>query len=203
VLDDLRNQRQPRTRKASPRKTKPRNPSEFRGFRERATGVEPATLCLASIRSSQLSYARVPFFLAEDPVRVKKIDGSEPSGQTGFVEAESSDPPHPNPLPSRRGNRARIASKGRWRQWARRLRAEVRAIRLACSDPRTPWYARAVAVAVLAYAVSPIDLSPDFIPVLGHLDDLLIVPLGLWLALRLIPADVLAECRARASAGDD
>ena len=72
------------------------------------------------------------------------------------------------------------------------------ALYLACRDPRTPWYAKALAAAVAAYAFSPIDLIPDFIPVLGYLDDLLIVPLGISLAIRLIPKEVLESCREHA-----
>jgi uncharacterized membrane protein YkvA (DUF1232 family) len=83
-----------------------------------------------------------------------------------------------------------------WRQ----LKSEVYALYLAYRDPRTPWYARLWAAGVVGYAFSPIDLIPDFVPVLGYLDDLLIVPLGVLLALRLIPADVMADCRARARA---
>jgi len=85
-----------------------------------------------------------------------------------------------------------------WRQRARALKVEVYALYLAARDPRTPWLARAVAVGVAAYAFSPIDLIPDFIPVLGYLDDLILVPLGVLLALRLIPAPVMADCRQRA-----
>ncbi len=77
------------------------------------------------------------------------------------------------------------------------LQQETYALYLAARDPRTPWYAKAVAVLVTAYAFSPVDLIPDFIPVLGYLDDLLLVPLGVLLALRLIPANVIAESRAR------
>lgn len=91
---------------------------------------------------------------------------------------------------------------GGWGAWARRLKTETLAVALAYRDPRTPWYARLVAAAVVAYALSPLDLVPDFVPVLGYLDDLLLVPLGLALAVRLIPPAVLAECRARAQAGD-
>lgn len=69
---------------------------------------------------------------------------------------------------------------------------------LAARDPRTPWYARLVIVIVVAYALSPIDLIPDFIPVLGYLDDLLLLPFGLFLALKLIPAAVLADARQAA-----
>ena len=86
-----------------------------------------------------------------------------------------------------------------WRRWARGLKRDAYAQYLACRDPRVPWYAKALAAAVVAYALSPIDLIPDVIPVLGYLDDLLLVPLGLALALRLIPAPVLAECRRPAS----
>ncbi len=86
----------------------------------------------------------------------------------------------------------------RWRERARRLKRETYALYLAARDPRVPWYAKALAVCVVAYALSPIDLIPDFIPVLGYLDDLVLVPLGIALVLRLIPRDVLAECRQRA-----
>lgn len=84
------------------------------------------------------------------------------------------------------------------RSWARRLQRDGHAVYLASQDPRTPWHARFVAIAVAAYALSPIDLIPDFIPVIGYLDDLIIVPLGIWLAISLIPADVMAEHRLRA-----
>jgi len=84
------------------------------------------------------------------------------------------------------------------RAWARRLRRDGHAVWLAARDPRTPVLAKVVAVAVGAYALSPIDLIPDFIPVFGLLDDLILVPAGLWLALRLIPPDILAEHRAAA-----
>jgi uncharacterized membrane protein YkvA (DUF1232 family) len=86
----------------------------------------------------------------------------------------------------------------RFRRWTRRLKAETLALYFAVRDTRTPWHARLVAGAVVAYALSPIDLIPDFIPLLGYLDDLLLVPLGLMLAIRLIPAEVLADSRARA-----
>jgi uncharacterized membrane protein YkvA (DUF1232 family) len=85
-----------------------------------------------------------------------------------------------------------------WKRRARQLKLETWAVYLAVRDPRTPWYARLVAVCVVGYALSPIDLVPDFIPVLGYLDDLILVPLGLALALRLIPQPVLEECRERA-----
>ena len=87
----------------------------------------------------------------------------------------------------------------RLKRWAAALKRDVHAIYLAARDPRVPWYAKALAVAVAAYALSPIDLIPDFIPVLGYLDDLIIVPLGVWLAVRLIPAEVTAEYRRRAA----
>jgi uncharacterized membrane protein YkvA (DUF1232 family) len=82
---------------------------------------------------------------------------------------------------------------------ARALKRDVSAIYIARRDPRMPWYAKALAIVVAAYALSPIDLIPDFIPVLGYLDDLIIVPLGIWLVIALIPADVMAECRALAT----
>jgi len=87
---------------------------------------------------------------------------------------------------------------GCWRAWARGLKREVYAIALAQRDPRVPWYARLCAVCVVAYAFSPIDLIPDPIPVLGYLDDLIIVPLGIAIVVRLIPRAVLAEYRAEA-----
>jgi uncharacterized membrane protein YkvA (DUF1232 family) len=82
--------------------------------------------------------------------------------------------------------------------WARNLKRDSHAIYLASRDPRVPWYAKALAMAVAAYALSPIDLIPDFIPLVGYLDDLVIVPLGIWLVVSLIPGEVMAECRARA-----
>src|SRR5215216_5990569 len=82
---------------------------------------------------------------------------------------------------------------------ARALKTEVYAIYLAARDPRTPWYAKALVFFVVAHTFSPIDLIPDFIPVLGYLDDLIITPGGLWLAVRLIPPEVLAEARVKAA----
>jgi uncharacterized membrane protein YkvA (DUF1232 family) len=87
----------------------------------------------------------------------------------------------------------------RWKAWARGLRIECRALYLACRDPRVPWYAKAFAACVAAYAFSPIDLIPDPIPVLGYLDDLILVPLGILLARRMIPPAVMAEARGRAA----
>lgn len=89
------------------------------------------------------------------------------------------------------------------RGWARALKRDAHAVWLAARDPRTPWFAKAVAVATAAYAFSPIDLIPDFVPVLGLLDDLILVPAGLWLAVRLIPPEVLAEHRAAAEAAQE
>lgn len=82
------------------------------------------------------------------------------------------------------------------------LKRETHAVLLATRDPRTPWTAKVVAALVVAYALSPIDLIPDFIPVLGHLDDLLLVPAGIWLVLRLIPPEVMADARRLAKAAD-
>ncbi|TPL77950.1 DUF1232 domain-containing protein [Mesorhizobium sp. B2-3-13] len=84
------------------------------------------------------------------------------------------------------------------KRWARAVKRDVVALWLAARDPRVPWYAKVAAGAVAAYALSPIDLIPDFIPVLGYLDDLIIVPLGILLAVKLIPADLMAEFRAEA-----
>lgn len=89
------------------------------------------------------------------------------------------------------------------RRWARSLKAETLALYLVARDPRVPWYARLFVAAVVAYALSPIDLIPDFIPVLGYLDDLLLLPLGILLVIRLIPRDVMAECRAQAREVND
>jgi len=86
------------------------------------------------------------------------------------------------------------------RAWAGRLKRDVVALWLAARDPRTPWHAKALAGAVAAYALSPIDLIPDFIPILGWLDDLLIVPAGIWLAVRWVPPPLMAEFRERAAA---
>jgi uncharacterized membrane protein YkvA (DUF1232 family) len=86
------------------------------------------------------------------------------------------------------------------RQWARTLKRDVLALYLAARDPRVPWYAKAVAACVAVYALSPIDLIRDFIPILGYLDDLILVPLGIWVAIRLIPPPLLEEHRQAAMA---
>jgi uncharacterized membrane protein YkvA (DUF1232 family) len=85
-----------------------------------------------------------------------------------------------------------------WQQQVRDLKTEAHAVYLASKDPRVPWYAKALAACVLAYLLSPIDLIPDFIPVIGYLDDLIIVPAGLLLVIRLIPVEVMAEHRETA-----
>lgn len=87
----------------------------------------------------------------------------------------------------------------RWKQRARGIRRDTYALYLACRDPRVPWYAKVLAGAILTYALSPIDLIPDFIPVLGYLDDLIIIPGGLVLVRRMIPTAVLAEHQATAA----
>ena len=84
------------------------------------------------------------------------------------------------------------------KQRARQLKAETFALYLAVRHPDTPWYAKLLVSAIVAYAFSPIDLIPDFIPILGYLDDLVLIPLGIALAIKLVPPPVLAECRARA-----
>lgn len=88
----------------------------------------------------------------------------------------------------------------RARQWARRIKRDIVALYIAGRDPRTPWLAKGLAIAITAYALSPIDLIPDFIPVLGYLDDLIIVPLGMALAIRLIPPGLMLEFRNEAAA---
>ena len=87
---------------------------------------------------------------------------------------------------------------GEWKRWAGRLKSETHALYLAYRDPRMPWYAKLFAALVVGYAFSPIDLIPDSIPVLGYLDDLILVPLGVALAVRMIPEDVLSESRQKA-----
>lgn len=91
----------------------------------------------------------------------------------------------------------------RLRDWARLIKRDVHALYLAGRDPRVPWYAKALAVVVAGYALSPIDLIPDFIPVIGYLDDVLIVPLGIMLVVRMIPPEIMAEHRALASAAQE
>jgi uncharacterized membrane protein YkvA (DUF1232 family) len=86
-----------------------------------------------------------------------------------------------------------------WKEKAKELEMQVFALYLAYRHPCTPWYAKVLALAVAAYAFSPIDLIPDFIPVVGYLDDLLIVPAGVLLVTKLVPAQVMAECRSRAA----
>ena len=87
----------------------------------------------------------------------------------------------------------------RLREWARALKREAYALWLAYRDPRTPWYAKLVGAIVVGYAFSPIDLVPDFIPVLGYLDDAVLLPLGIALAIRLVPREVMDECREKAA----
>jgi len=87
----------------------------------------------------------------------------------------------------------------RVRDWAKAIKRDVHAVYLAARDPRVPWYAKAVALCVAGYALSPIDLIPDFVPVLGYLDDVVIVPAGIMAVIRLIPPEIMAEHRAAAA----
>ncbi len=89
--------------------------------------------------------------------------------------------------------------RDRLKRWAREITRDVYAVYLAGRDPRVPWYAKALAVCIAAYAFSPIDLIPDFIPILGYVDDLVLLPLGVLLVVRLIPSEIMAEHRARAA----
>ena len=91
---------------------------------------------------------------------------------------------------------------GRLRDWARVIKRDTHALYLASRDPRVPWVAKAVAIIVASYALSPIDLIPDFIPVLGYLDDVCLVPLGILLVVRLIPPEIMAEHRALAASSE-
>ena len=87
----------------------------------------------------------------------------------------------------------------RLKDWARAIRRDVHALWLAARDPRTPWYARAFALAIAAYALSPIDVIPDFVPVLGYLDEVILLPPAILLAVRLVPPELMAEHRAAAA----
>jgi uncharacterized membrane protein YkvA (DUF1232 family) len=87
----------------------------------------------------------------------------------------------------------------KWKQSARKLKQELHGIYLACKDPRTPWYAKALAACVVGYALSPIDLIPDPIPILGYIDDFLLLPLGIAAVRKMIPPVVLAECQLKAT----
>lgn len=87
-----------------------------------------------------------------------------------------------------------------WKDKARRLKTDIYALYLAFKDRRTPWYARAFIITVVAFTLNPIDLIPDFIPVLGYIDDLIIIPAGIYLAIKMIPRTVMNECRQRARA---
>ncbi|CAN5763590.1 hypothetical protein BH23ACT11_BH23ACT11_19880 [soil metagenome] len=102
-----------------------------------------------------------------------------------------------------RHNAPKAVNRRDLRQWARRLKTEVYALYLAFKDPRVPWYARAFVAVVVGYAFSPIDLIPDPIPVLGYLDDIILLPLGIALAIRMIPADVLSDCRENVRTVED
>ncbi len=93
----------------------------------------------------------------------------------------------------------RQTSLARWKQRAKKIKADVYALYFAYRDPRVPWYAKAFAALVVTYAFSPIDLIPDFIPVLGYLDDLLLVPLGVSMAVKMVPPAVMADARRRAA----
>ena len=86
------------------------------------------------------------------------------------------------------------------RDWARIIKRDVAALYGASRDPRVPWYAKALAIAVAGYALSPIDLIPDFIPVLGYLDDVVLLPLGICAVVRLVPPEIMAEHRELAAA---
>ncbi len=91
-----------------------------------------------------------------------------------------------------------MSISGSLKNWAKRIKRDGVTLWFAGKNPRTPWYAKALGVFVVAYALSPIDLIPDFIPVLGYVDDVLLLPGLIWLTIKLLPPDVLAECRVQA-----
>jgi len=87
---------------------------------------------------------------------------------------------------------------GRWKDRVKDLKSQVYALYLAYRDPRVPWFAKAFGAMVLAYALSPIDLIPDFIPVIGYLDDIVLIPLGIMIAMKMIPKEIMEECKRKA-----
>ncbi|HEU5138609.1 MAG TPA: YkvA family protein [Bacillales bacterium] len=87
---------------------------------------------------------------------------------------------------------------GEWKRWARNLKKDLYVLYLAYKHPDTPWYAKAFTLTVVAYALSPIDFIPDFIPILGYLDDVILLPLGIVAAIKMLPDEVLEECRETA-----
>lgn len=100
-----------------------------------------------------------------------------------------------------------MTCKARLQSWktaltarAKKLGRDIPALRFALKDPQTPWFAKALAVLTVAYALSPVDLIPDFVPVLGYLDDLLLLPMLVWLTIRCLPQDVLERARSQATA---
>src|SRR5215468_8223483 len=95
------------------------------------------------------------------------------------------------------------AMRQRARYWARLVKRDVHAIYCAARDPRVPWYAKTLAICVAGYALSPIDLIPDFVPIVGYMDDVIIVPLGILIVVKLIPPEIMAEHRAWAAAAQD
>ena len=92
----------------------------------------------------------------------------------------------------------KLLSSDSWKEKTEKLKTEVYVLYLALKDPRTPWYVKAFVAVILAYALSPVDLIPDFIPILGYLDDLVLIPAGIYLTLKMIPREVLDEHRRRA-----
>ena len=91
----------------------------------------------------------------------------------------------------------------RLKEWARTIKRDAHAVYLAAGDSRVPWYAKALAICIAGYALSPIDLIPDFVPVLGYLDDVILLPIGIWAVVKLIPPEVMAEHRATATLAAD
>ena len=101
-------------------------------------------------------------------------------------------------METKTGDSVDISMWNRLKTWARRMKRDTLALYLASRDPRVPWHAKTMAMVTAAYALSPIDLIPDFIPVLGYLDELIILPLFIYVTIRLIPPDIMVELRAQA-----
>lgn len=104
------------------------------------------------------------------------------------------------PATARRRNSIGRMMPSRLKTWARAIKRDIYALYLVARDPRAPWYVKAMALAVVGYALSPLDLIPDFIPVVGYLDDLILLPLAILLTVKLVPAEMMAEHRATALA---
>ena len=125
-----------------------------------------------------------------------RVSGSLSFGMPSPIDVISSRRPRLEESKPRRDESGEILEE--WKQRARELKREVYALYFACRDPRVPWYAKALAIVIVAYAFSPVDLIPDFIPILGYLDELVLLPLGVLAVRAMVPQDVMEESRAQA-----